>query len=1153
VNRFLGVDATHRLANLTLNGTSAISLDALTYINTLSLNSSGSRTFAQNSFINTIDLNGFSNGTTLNQATINLAGASNSINNILNSSTSSTSGSLVLNIPVTTGNPILSLGDSANVHDFSALASINFNNNTSTLNIATLNGHDITLGAIFENAGSTSLQDSSSLIVTDSSIGNLKDIIFTKTSDASTPVLTMRTTDNSVTTFNNSWTFATGTVAASSVGELTALSPVIITNATASNLYAINIAQTVTIQELGTKLPNIAFISKESKLILDSGLNAIDVALQSNIGGTIVSNWSDGKWNIATPTDSSGSIILNATNNPIRIEENAFGFGSPTKRISNLSLVGNARIEVPQQVYAANIVLNSSAPLVLNSSAEANFQTIIDVQQETTLAQSNINNAIINLGTNGLILGTENGAPTSHVLTGNNIINTSLADDASNGGHLVVQDNVILDLSGATIVVNQTSAGIVPAAGTEFQYKLFEIKNGGTITQPTNLTFHGATENPLIIWHYDPITGLVASTTDITALPSLISGSGVSAAAQEAAALAAAEVAAALAAAQEAAALAAAQEAAALAAAREAAALAAQQTVHEAEIIQIQQDNIIAINLLTQQAATTLENARIAAITQQTIAVQAQKDLDIAALAIVQAQATLDRATSAEEIAQAQQMLTDTQTRFTQAQTSLTDAQATVITLNIELTNVQAQQIAIVAKANTDLAAIEEELNKEKAKSAQAVQELVVTQQAVGILQDSLAQAQIKIDAKDKLLKDANAKIAALQEAPVASDAAVTIVQALTDSTNTANTEIIADTLTTITTTTPSGSSSELIAGTPAAIISNAESLVPNEINAAAESADVHRDNIQNRTINTQNDMMPDEFGMQESGLAAGDSAGESGAWISPFYGQIRQKKLKDSAGYVVASAGGSFGFDHNITDNNILGIAYTFVNEKMKYRDQFQGDKASANSNLFALYGSSKLLYNFFLSYNVGYGITNVKKNEKRIVTGGIANTTGKYKSKTILSQLMLGHTFRPNSIFKLVPTIDIKFSQFNDDAYTYLEHGAVTGSWGVGKKSSYLVDSTIGLKIAANYQYQNSRIVPELSAAAHLFIKDSKTKTKIISNALDKVLPLSGQSPNTWYSANTGLKIYNGSMEYAIRYEVEIDKKYLGQKGVIKIKANF
>lgn len=79
------------------------------------------------------------------------------------------------------------------------------------------------------------------------------------------------------------------------------------------------------------------------------------------------------------------------------------------------------------------------------------------------------------------------------------------------------------------------------------------------------------------------------------------------------------------------------------------------------------------------------------------------------------------------------------------------------------------------------------------------------------------------------------------------------------------------------------------------------------------------------------------QFRVSEAeGVAAGGDLNEirRGVWVSPFVNQATQKAIGDEPGYKSKAYGGSIGFDSKINDNLMLGIAGTFLNTKVNYKD---------------------------------------------------------------------------------------------------------------------------------------------------------------------------------------------------------------------------
>lgn len=95
------------------------------------------------------------------------------------------------------------------------------------------------------------------------------------------------------------------------------------------------------------------------------------------------------------------------------------------------------------------------------------------------------------------------------------------------------------------------------------------------------------------------------------------------------------------------------------------------------------------------------------------------------------------------------------------------------------------------------------------------------------------------------------------------------------------------------------------------------------------------------------------------------------GVWGSPFYSTANQKMQEGVSGYNMKSSGLIVGFDGLLTDNLLVGGAYSLIDTKMSHKNQKSGDRTNGQTNIFSLYGVYKFAGNWFAESIASYGIT--------------------------------------------------------------------------------------------------------------------------------------------------------------------------------------
>lgn len=291
-------------------------------------------------------------------------------------------------------------------------------------------------------------------------------------------------------------------------------------------------------------------------------------------------------------------------------------------------------------------------------------------------------------------------------------------------------------------------------------------------------------------------------------------------------------------------------------------------------------------------------------------------------------------------------------------------------------------------------------------------------------------------------------------------------------------------------------------------------------------------------------------------GVAAGDDVkSKYGVWFSPFYQKGIQRKIGINNGYKVRNHGGIIGADYKISDSASIGFAWSNIKSILRETDEMEGSKAVTHSNIFSLYGALELPKNYFVTAIASHGISNIKNSERRPLTATkFEFAKSKYKTRIYSGQILGGRNIpfrRRDYIF--TPLLGLKYTEFHDDAYN--ETGVRYLNYKLAKKKSSLLDLLAGAKLVYNTQYKGYNISPHIGGMAHINLKDNPATSYISSDAFLNTIRVEGEkkAQKAWYTINVGIDISKDNMEYAISYENQIDKKYVGHQAKLKVKVNF
>ncbi len=278
----------------------------------------------------------------------------------------------------------------------------------------------------------------------------------------------------------------------------------------------------------------------------------------------------------------------------------------------------------------------------------------------------------------------------------------------------------------------------------------------------------------------------------------------------------------------------------------------------------------------------------------------------------------------------------------------------------------------------------------------------------------------------------------------------------------------------------------------------------------------------------------------------------KAGIWLQPFYAEAKQKMKNGVSGYKLKTGGGIVGFDYQINDNSLVGIAYSRFEANAHYKDNKSGDKASTVVNMFSLYGMHYLTTSWFVEGAVSHGFGKIKNNEGRVILSGKERAIGKYTATTYTGQLITGYHYPLAPNIELTPIAGVRYTKFRDGGYQ--EKGTTYQNLTVKKKSYEKIELLGGIKLSTIVALEQTILIPTFHALVNYDIRGKSPKIDARLNGIDSLLPTKSFKPaKTFFNVGVGLTAKCNTMEYGIQYSAIMASKYMGHQGSVKIKFNF
>lgn len=296
---------------------------------------------------------------------------------------------------------------------------------------------------------------------------------------------------------------------------------------------------------------------------------------------------------------------------------------------------------------------------------------------------------------------------------------------------------------------------------------------------------------------------------------------------------------------------------------------------------------------------------------------------------------------------------------------------------------------------------------------------------------------------------------------------------------------------------------------------------------------------------------------------SSGDEAYKYGAWVTPFMSGIERKALSTNnayySGYKGRSNGVIVGYDAQMQEDMMFGLALSQIHDNVTHRDYKKGDKTKSNMFGVSMYGMKQINDIWYTKALISYANNRIKNTENRMVVSDVDNTisyekvNGKYNSRLFSAEALFGYDYQLQQNLNIDPVLGFKYTRIGGAHYT--EFGGVEApNLKVVKKPANRLDVILGATLTGkDYQLGQSSVVPEAHAFVnHALVNKNKNSTFEIEGAA----PLSsfnGKIDRTQYNVGFSLNSSYQMMECGIGYDAYFSKKHTTHRGTLKLRINF
>ncbi len=248
-------------------------------------------------------------------------------------------------------------------------------------------------------------------------------------------------------------------------------------------------------------------------------------------------------------------------------------------------------------------------------------------------------------------------------------------------------------------------------------------------------------------------------------------------------------------------------------------------------------------------------------------------------------------------------------------------------------------------------------------------------------------------------------------------------------------------------------------------------------------------------------------------GMSAGDEVLDKLIWGKVISATATQDKVDIYDGYELSSNGISLGMDKTIIENTIIGGSMGYLTTAVTQTDLRENDAADVTSLQASIYGSH-VYGDYYVEGQLGYAMHNTSGNRETAIDRKAA-----YDTDATQLQLNLTGAYNYNyNDIRIIPTVSLNYSMFEQDAYTETGAGALNLS--VESESLARGSFGVGTKVEKDVSMLNGIYTPQLRLGVDKYFGDNGVATVAKFEQGASFTTESSEMMSTMYTVGAGIK---------------------------------
>lgn len=275
--------------------------------------------------------------------------------------------------------------------------------------------------------------------------------------------------------------------------------------------------------------------------------------------------------------------------------------------------------------------------------------------------------------------------------------------------------------------------------------------------------------------------------------------------------------------------------------------------------------------------------------------------------------------------------------------------------------------------------------------------------------------------------------------------------------------------------------------------------------------------------------------GSVSMGLSSGDGVAKQGFWLKTYGLESTQGQKDGFAGYKGSGWGVAAGLDRQFAPGLIGGVALSYSDTSISYRNQLDGNSSGAKSTQLSLYGT-KTIGSAYVDAVIAYA-QQKNSSSRDTVVSGIAR--GNFNGDQWGARLGVGLPVALGRDLSIVPQARIEWSRVHQKSYTE------TGSdlaLNVGSSSAERLRSSLGAQLNYDTLVADVKVQPFVRAFWNYDFKNNGVDSvaSFVGGGASFVTPGQKLDRNT-YSVGAGANLFTkGNFTATVGYDFTSGDSY-------------